>query len=74
MLKPPFHIFIFTFSSHTEYVKRESIVFILYFLNFILKILFNSEKSDRYFCIPIIEEFYRFLRQSIEKFVRLILD
>ena len=36
--------------------------FILYFKNFILEILSNSEKLDRYFCIQIEAEFYLFLR------------
>ena len=54
----------FTFSSHTEYVKRECIVFILYFYNFNLEILLNSEKRDRHLRIQI-DKFYRFFRQII---------
>ena len=36
--------------------------------------LFNFEKRDCYFCIPMIDEFYRFLRQIIEKFLWVILE
>ena len=36
----------------------------LYFWNFILEILLNSEKRDRYFHIQM-DEFYRFLRSII---------
>ena len=62
----------FTLSRIFQNIASEDDTFFFclkYVENFILKILFNFEKRDCYYCIPTIDELYRFLRQIIEKFL-----